>query len=95
MKFIMARELQHRPAQVWKQLKKEKELIVTSNGAPVALMIPLDSDTVDEELEALHRAKAFQALDALGKEAMNKGLDRLSDAEIDTEIKAVRRERHR
>ncbi len=38
MKFLPSRELRLRPGRVWKDLKKAREMVVTANGRPVALL---------------------------------------------------------
>ena len=38
MRFVSVRELRGQSAAVWKALAKEKDLIVTSNGKPIALL---------------------------------------------------------
>jgi antitoxin (DNA-binding transcriptional repressor) of toxin-antitoxin stability system len=38
MKFITVRDLRGRPAQVWKQLAKCREMVLTLNGKPIAII---------------------------------------------------------
>ncbi|NLF09164.1 MAG: type II toxin-antitoxin system Phd/YefM family antitoxin, partial [Pirellulaceae bacterium] len=38
MKFVSVRELRARSADVWRQLSEEPDMVVTSNGKPVAIL---------------------------------------------------------
>ena len=50
MKTVTIRDFRSRPKQVREALKKEKEAVLTANGQPVALMIPVDAGSVDQAL---------------------------------------------
>ena len=93
MRFISVRELRNNSGQVWRDLPAEQELIVTSNGKPVALLSAVDGDHLEESLAALRRAKAMVAMDAMQQHALRSGLDRLTLEEINTVIQEVRKER--
>ena len=93
MKFITVRDIRTSPAEVWKQLPVEQEMVVTNNGKPIALLTPLSAETLEETLSAVRRARAANAVHQLRKIARENELDRLSEAEIQAEIDAVRSER--
>lgn len=93
MRFISVRELRNNSGKVWRDLPAEQELIVTSNGKPVALLTAVDGDHLEESLAALRRAKAMVATDAMQQHALKRGLDTMSLEEINTVIQAVRRDR--
>ena len=38
MKFITVRDLRGRPTEVWTKLSRDKELVLTSNGKPIAIL---------------------------------------------------------
>ncbi|RPI70123.1 MAG: type II toxin-antitoxin system Phd/YefM family antitoxin, partial [Geobacteraceae bacterium] len=38
MKFLSVRDLRGKSAQVWKELPAEREMIITSNGRPIAIL---------------------------------------------------------
>jgi putative PIN family toxin of toxin-antitoxin system len=50
--------LPSRPRQVREALRREREAVLTANGRPVALMIPVDAGSIDRTLETLRRARA-------------------------------------
>ena len=91
MKFVSVRDLRLKPGEVWKMARQGKDLVLTSNGRPVALMTGVNEDTLDEELDAIQRARALRALDSIHRDSVRKGTDRLSGQEIQKEIAAVRR----
>ena len=93
MKTVTIRDLRTRPKQVRDALEEEKEAVLTANGRPVAVMIPVDAGTVDQTLETLRRARGLEALRAIRRESRERGLDRLSSSEIDRIIKEARRAR--
>lgn len=50
MKTITIRDLRTRPRQVRESLAREREALLTSNGRPVAVLLPVNAGTVDETL---------------------------------------------
>ena len=91
MKFVSVRELRLKPGDVWKIAKREKDLVITANGRPVAILTGVDEETFEEELEVMQRARALKALDVLHLESVRKGTNRISEKEIQEEIDAVRK----
>ena len=95
MKFVSVRELRGRPAEVWKELESRKELVVTSNGKPIAILTAASEESLEEDLAAIRRARAARAVAGLQRRSVEAGLDRLPEAEVEKEIRAVRKSRHR
>lgn len=93
MEFITVRDLRTRPAQIWDKLRQQYDLILTSNGRPIAVLSHIDEGGVEETLASLRRARAQSALSRLRADAAAQGLDRLASDEIDAEIAAARAER--
>ena len=93
MKFITARDLRLKPGDVWKLAQKEKDLVITSNGRPVALLTGITEDTFEEELDVIQRARALRALDEIHRDSVLKGTDQISFKEIESEIEQARRGR--
>ena len=91
MKFISIRDLRLKPGEVWKQTKVEKDLVITSNGRPVAILTGVNEETFEDELDVIQRTRALKALDNLHKESVMKGTHLISDQEIQKEIEAVRK----
>jgi prevent-host-death family protein len=93
MKSVTIRDLRTRPKQVRDALRGEREAVLTANGRPVAVLVPVDAGTVDETLETLRRARAIEALRAIRRESHARGLDRLAASKIDAIIARARRDR--
>jgi antitoxin (DNA-binding transcriptional repressor) of toxin-antitoxin stability system len=93
MKFITVRDIRTSPAEIWKQLPKEQEMVITNNGRPIALLTPLSDETLEETLSAVRRARAVNGVHQMRRLARERGLDELSDDEIQAEIDAARGER--
>ncbi len=93
MRTVTIRDLRTRPKQVREALRQEREAMLTANGRPVALMIPVDAGTVDQTLETLRRARGLEALRVLRRESRERDLGRLSAADIDVVIRRTRRDR--
>ena len=93
MKFVTVRELRGSSAKVWRDLKEQDELVVTSNGRPVAILTPTDERGLEESLRELRQARALSAVRRMQEASMASGRNRLSAREIEQEIRAVRRGR--
>jgi len=96
MEIITVRDLRLRPGDIWRRLKDRRELVLTSNGRPVALMIGVAGDEdIDATLRAVRRALTQAAVSRMRVSAARSGADRLSKEAIDDEIAAARLERRR
>ncbi len=92
MRFVSVRELRSQSAKILGELDRS-EVVVTSNGTPVAVLTPVSAESVDLVLRAQRQARAALAMAELQSVAARRGLDRLSDLEIDSEIASARAER--
>lgn len=93
MKFISVRDLRGRSKDVWRELDDEGELIVTSNGRPIAIMAAVNESNLEESLSAFRRARAIEAVAVLQRDSVAAGTDVITPCEIEAEIAAVRRAR--
>ena len=80
MKFIPSRDLRLRTAKVFEDLKKEGEIVVTQNGLPVALMIPINESSLNETINSWKSIKLKNTVRYLRESAINKGT-KISDTE--------------
>jgi antitoxin (DNA-binding transcriptional repressor) of toxin-antitoxin stability system len=92
MKFLTVRELKTQSASSWQRLAAERELVVTSNGRPIAILSAVDEDCLEESLAAIRQARAVSAVLETQRSSAMEGRDRLSDDEIAAEISDYRRE---
>jgi antitoxin (DNA-binding transcriptional repressor) of toxin-antitoxin stability system len=93
MKFLSVRDLRGKSAQIWKELPKEREMVVTSNGRPIAILAAINEANLEESLSAFRQARAVDAVASLQRRSIEQGTDRISMDEINAEIKAVRKKR--
>ena len=93
MKFLSVRDLKTKSSQVWKELPDQKEMVITSNGRPIAILSATNGDTLEQVLSAFRQARAMQAVNSIQYESTRKGTDSITMEEIENEIKAVRSER--
>jgi len=93
MKFVSVREFRSNAGSLRQELEIEREIVLTANGKPFAMLTPLDPDTVEEEVSAVRQARARLAMNRIREHARAKGLDRMTMKEINDLIAKVRRER--
>lgn len=93
MKFLSVRDLRSKSAQVWQELPEERELIITSNGRPIAILAAISESNLEESLMAFRQARAVEAVVTLQRQSANQGTSNLTMDDIDAEIRAVRKSR--
>jgi len=86
-------DLKTKSSQVWNELPDQKEMVVTSNGRPIALLSSINENNLEQVLTAFRRARATDALAALQYDSVQQGADAISMDEINAEIKAARSRR--
>lgn len=95
MRFVTVRDLRGHSAEIWQSLSKEKQMVITSNGRPVAILYGITDTTLEESLSAIRQARAIEAVSAMQMRSVKTGADRLTLDEINAEIAAARRSRSR
>jgi antitoxin (DNA-binding transcriptional repressor) of toxin-antitoxin stability system len=93
MRFLSVRDLRSKSAQVWRELPAERELIITSNGRPIAILAAINESNLEESLTAFRQARAVEAVASLQRRSVDQGTNSLTNDEIDAEIRAVRKSR--
>jgi antitoxin (DNA-binding transcriptional repressor) of toxin-antitoxin stability system len=94
MRYVSVRELNTKPKKVWERIKEE-DVVITSNGKPIALLYGVTEETLEKKVRAVRRSRALLALEEMQKTSLDRGLDRLTEAKIEAEIQAVRKARQR
>lgn len=95
MKFLSVRDLRGNSARVWRELPGEREMVVTSNGRPVAVLTAVDEGNVEQSLAAWRQVRATQAIAVIQRQSVQHGTDQLSMDEIDDEIAKLRQDRRK
>lgn len=92
MKFVSTRELRNRPGYV-RGLVQEDDMVLTASGKPIAILVGVQEDELEEMARAVRQAKTQLALSRLRKQAAGRGTNRMSSSAIAAEIRAVRSRR--
>jgi hypothetical protein len=91
MKFVPSRELRSNPSKLWKMLKDD-EIVITSRGKPKAIMIEAVED-IETLLRLIDQSLAQYAVEKMRLDSLKSGKSRLSDKEIEEEIRRARKEK--
>jgi antitoxin (DNA-binding transcriptional repressor) of toxin-antitoxin stability system len=91
---ISINDLQQEQVGQWLQSVDKGDLVVTSQGRPVAVLFPVQAESLESTLSVLRSVRAVQALAALQDAAAANGTCDLSGKDIDAEIAAARQSRH-
>lgn len=94
MKFVTVRDLRGKTSELWKELEQQRELVVTSNGKPIAILSATDEDSFETCLWTLRRSRASDALAKLQRDAADRELRKLTTQDIEAEIASSRRKRN-
>ena len=71
MKFLSVRDLRSKSAQIWKELPGEREMVVTSNGHPIAILSAITEENLEESLVAFRQARAVEAVACLQRRSVD------------------------
>ena len=50
MKFVSVRDLRGKSADIWRELPEEREMVITSNGRPVAILAAVNESNLEQSL---------------------------------------------
>jgi len=92
MKTVTIRDFRTRPRAVRETLSRE-DAVLTANGKPVAIMLPVTAETFDAALDLVHRMRAIRAVTKIREHAARTGTNKMTMAQIDRIIDKSRRER--
>jgi len=95
MKFLSVRDLKSKSSLVWKELPDQKDMVITNNGRPIAILSSINENNLEQVLSSFRQARAMQAVTSIQYESVRKGTDDITMDEIDDEIKSVRTKRKR
>jgi hypothetical protein len=68
MDYLAVKDLK-KTKELWQKLEREKELVITRDGQPSALMISVSPDTVEDSLREIRRALFAVAVARVRKRA--------------------------
>ena len=86
MRFVTVRDFRSKSAQVWKRLKSEDEMVITSNGRPMALLTSLSDENLEQTLKTIRKAKAMAAVSSMQLKSLQSGNNKMALSDINREI---------
>ena len=92
MKFLSTHDLRNRPGFV-RELARKEDIVLTANGKPIALLLGLEEDDIEETAQAIRQARAQRALSRMRRQAVKRRISDMSLAAVNAEIRAVRSKR--
>jgi antitoxin (DNA-binding transcriptional repressor) of toxin-antitoxin stability system len=95
MRFVSVRDLRGKAADIWRILPEEREMVITSNGRPIAILAAVNESDLEEALAAFRKVRAIDAVASLQRRSVSAGSDTLTEEAIEAEITAVRQARAR
>ena len=95
MSTISVSDLKKKPAKQWLKSASKDDLIITSKGQPVAVLMRIAAASVESTRALVRSVRALQAQAALQEAAAANGTAGFSMSDIDAEIAAARRARRR
>lgn len=93
MKFVTIRDLRSKSRQIQNDLPKYKEMILTSNGKPIAIMTMITEESLEDSLSAIRRSRAIRAVTGLQLQSAKSGRYMMPAREIEVEIGEARKAR--
>ena len=95
MSRISISDLKKKPAKQWLKFASKDDLVITSKGQPVAVLMRIAAASVESTRALVRSVRALQAQTALQQAAAASGAAELFMSDIDAEIAASRRVRRR
>jgi hypothetical protein len=89
MNYIAVKDLKNSKS-LREKLEKERELILTKDGQPFALMVGITADSLEESLREIRRALFSKAVTRGRKKAM---INKIDETDIDSIIFDSRKSR--
>ena len=79
MKIESLREVKAKLSKIVKELPSQRSVVITKNGRPCAVLLPVTEETDLESLLLGQRKDFWQLLDRAHREGETKGFTRLED----------------
>lgn len=78
------RDFRNISKEIWENLARNGEAIITNNGKPTALMIDISEDNFDEMIKAVRQAKTMITFNKMRMNSSKEGF--MSEEDINAEI---------
>jgi len=91
MKIFTTEDLRGKASELRKAISREPPALLTASGEPIALLVPVESATLDETATAIRQARAQLAVKSIRQRGRKTGRDRMTITQIDGVIAATRK----
>ena len=88
MNFYSVRDLRTKSQNLWSDLEGGNNAVLTNNGKPSGLILPVPEGSLDELIRAVRQAQAMIAFNNMRKTAAENGY--MTDDEIDAIVDEAR-----
>lgn len=92
MRFVTMRDLRNTPG-LLRRLLAEGDAVLTAKGKPIAYLIRVENEDLDELSQVLRQARALRAVSRMREVAAQKGLAAMRQEEIEALLRKTRRQR--
>lgn len=75
---------------LWRQLSAERELVITRDGKPCAILVEVNAESCDESLAEIRRGLFSAAVSRIRRKAVNQPI---APAEVDAAVAESRKAR--
>lgn len=93
MDFVTTKELRAESGKVWEKLEAGKDIVITRNGKPFALMVHSEPESLEVMLRAIRAERFADTVRKIQRRSVEQGLDGMTMDEINAEIELMRKER--
>lgn len=74
MSYVTVKDLKQ-TRNLWKQLNEERELVITRDGKPCAILVEVNADSCDESLAEIRRGLFSAAVSRIRRKAKGQFID--------------------
>ena len=89
MSYLTVKDLKQ-TRNLWRQLSAEREVVITRDGKPCAILVEVNAESCDESLAEIRRGLFSSAVSRIRRQAINQPI---AAGEVDAAIAESRRER--
>ncbi len=93
MDFVTTKDLRAQSGAVWKKLEAGKDIVVTRNGKPFALLVHSSAESLEAMLRAIRAERFMATVRRIQQQSVARGTDKMTMKEINAEIAEARKER--
>jgi antitoxin (DNA-binding transcriptional repressor) of toxin-antitoxin stability system len=90
MRFFSVRDMRANTKEIQETMRNDDDAIITKNGKPFAMMIPLNEDDYADTIRILDQIRFKKSLDRIHAASLEAGLDKMSLEDINEEIRQAR-----